>query len=73
MKKKDLAQIKELDQKGLSVKAKSIREEIANLTMDKNMKKLKDVKSLSKKRKDLAQVLTILRQKEMLKELELKL
>lgn len=72
MKKNELTQIKGLDLKDLRLKAKSIKDEIANLIMDKNMKKLKDLKVIAKKRKDLAQVLTILRQKQLLEQLELK-
>lgn len=70
MKKNELTQIKGLDLKDLRLKAKSIKDEIANLIMDKNMKKLKDLKIIFKKRKDLAKVLTIIRQKELLEELE---
>lgn len=70
MKKSELTQIKGLDIKELGGRAKSLQKEIADLVMDKNMKKLKDIKIISKKRKDLAQVLTIKRQKELLAELE---
>lgn len=70
MKKNDLVQIKGLDLKELRPKAKSFRTEIADLVLDKNMKKLKDLKKISKRRKDLAQVLTVIRQKELLQELE---
>ncbi|OGE64104.1 hypothetical protein A3J13_02460 [Candidatus Daviesbacteria bacterium RIFCSPLOWO2_02_FULL_36_8] len=70
MKKNDLITVKALDIKELIVKAKSIRMEIADLTLDKNMKKLKDLKAVSKKRKDLAQTLTFLKQKQMLEQLE---
>lgn len=70
MKKNELTQIKGLDMKELREKAKAIRKEIANLVMDKNMKKLKDVKLVYKKRKDLAKALTILRQKDLLAKLE---
>lgn len=69
MKKNDLTQIKGLDLKELSIKAKALKDEIANLIMDKSMKKLKGIKMISKKRKDLAQILTIFRQKQMLEEL----
>lgn len=72
MKRGELTQIKGLDLKDLRLKAKSIKDEIANLIMDKNMKKLKDLKIIFKKRKDLAKVLTIIRQKELLAELESK-
>ena len=73
MKKNDLTQIKGLDAKELRGKVKTITKEMADLVMDKNMKKLKDVKLIYKKRKDLAQVLTILRQKELLAKLEPKM
>ena len=66
MKKNDFIQIKGLDSKELKLKANALENEIADLIMDKNMKKLKDLKAIGKKRKDLAQVLTVLRQKEQL-------
>jgi ribosomal protein L29 len=66
MKKRDLTDTKALDIKALKNKASSLRGEVADLRLDKKMNSLKDVKSISKKRKDLAQVLTILRQKELL-------
>lgn len=72
MKKKDFLQIKGLDIKELNEKAKAIKRDLADLVLDKNMKKLKDLKMISKKRKELAQVLTVTRQKEMLNELESK-
>jgi len=70
MKKNELTQIKTLDIKELKEKAKALKIEIGKLTMEKNMKKLKDLKTISKKRKDLAQVLTVIRQKQLLVELE---
>lgn len=70
MKRNDLLKIKKLDQKALIDKVRSLQGEIADLIVDKNMSKLKDVKAGYKKRKDLAQVLTVLRQKQLLKELE---
>lgn len=72
MKKNDFIQIKGLNIEELKVKAKALKKEISDLVMDKNMKKLKDTNSVSKKRKDLAQVLTVLRQKEILEELKTK-
>ena len=72
MKRQQLIQIKGLDLKELKEKAKALKSEIADLVMDKNMKKLKDLKIIRKKRKDLAQVLTVARQKEMLQQLEAK-
>lgn len=70
MKKNEFVVIKGLDIKELRLKAKAFKKEIADLTMDKNMKKLKDLKSIDKKRKELAQVLTVLNQKELLAKLE---
>ncbi len=70
MKKNDFVQIKTLDISELMLKAKSLKIEIADLIMDKNMKKMKDLKMISKKRKDMAQILTVLRQKEILNMLE---
>lgn len=71
MKKNELIQIKGLDVKELNGKAKTLKKEIADLVMDINMKKIKDLKSVGKKRKDLAQVMTVIRQKEILGQLEL--
>lgn len=73
MKKNDFVQIKSLDIKELIGKAKALKKEMADLFLDKNMKKLKDLKSISKKKKDLAQILTVLKQKELLKVLEPKM
>lgn len=70
MKKTELIQIKGLDLKELKLKAGALRGEIANLTLDKNMKKLKDLKTIYRKKKDLARVLTMIGQKELLMELE---
>lgn len=70
MKKNELNLIKGQSIKELADKAKGLRKEIAGLLIDLNMKKLKDTKSVFKKRKDLAQVLTILRQKQTLEQLE---
>ncbi|MEK7616732.1 MAG: 50S ribosomal protein L29 [Patescibacteria group bacterium] len=70
MKKNDLLQIIGLDLRQLRLKVKSLKDEIAGLVLDKNMKKLKDVKIISQKRKDTAQILTILNQKQLLARLE---
>lgn len=72
MRKKDFLEIKNLDEKALIVKVKGLKVEIANLVIDKNMSKLKDLKIIFKKRRDLAQILTTLRQKQLLRELEAK-
>ncbi len=72
MKKKEFITIKNLSIKELSDKAGTIVKEIANFVMDKNMKKLKDVKIIHKKRKEVAQFLTLIKQKELLAKLEVK-
>lgn len=70
MKKNDFVQIKGLDIKELLLKAKGLKLEVADLLIDKNMNKMKDLRMISKKRKDIAQILTVLRQKELLNKLE---
>lgn len=70
MKRNEFVQIKGSDLKELWLKVKDIKGEIANLTLDKNMNKLKDLKVISKKKKDMAQILTVIKQKELLSELE---
>ncbi len=70
MKRNEFVQIKQLNIKELTQKVDLLKREIADLTLDKNMKKLKDLKMISKKRKDLAQILTLVRQKEILAKLE---
>ncbi len=72
MKKQDFVQVKGLDLKELRIKVGTLKGEIANLILDKNMKKLKDLKTISKKKKEMARVLTVIRQKELLEELETK-
>lgn len=73
MKKNEFKSLKGLPSGEIAQKAKSLKKEIAEAIFDKNMKKLKDTKSIFKKRKDLARVLTILSQKQLLKELESKM
>ncbi len=70
MKKNEFVVIKGLDIKELKTKLKTLKKEIADLSMDKNMKKLKDLKTIDKKRKEIAQVLTVLNQKQTLAKLE---
>lgn len=72
MKKSEFMQIKTLGIKELADKAKVLKKEIAELGFDKNMKKLKDLKSISKKRKERAQILTVIKQKALLQDLESK-
>lgn len=70
MKKNEFAALKPLEIKELREKAKVLKKEIAGLVMEKNMRKLKDLKSISQKRKEAAQLLTLIRQKELLMKLE---
>jgi ribosomal protein L29 len=70
MKKQDFADIKKMDVKDLSQRVTAIRKELQTLTLDKNIGKLTDRKVITKKRRDLAQILTVLSQKQMLKNLE---
>ena len=70
MKKNEFVIIKGLDIKELIVKAKTLKKEIAELTLDKNRNILKDLKSIDKKRKEVAEVLTVLSQKQALALLE---
>lgn len=72
MKKNEFMIIKGLDIKELREKLKTFKKEIADLSMDKNRNILKDLKSIDKKRKELAQVLTVLNQKQTLAKLEQK-
>ena len=73
MKKKDFVQIKGLDLEQLRTKLGSLRKEVANLVLDKNMKKLKDLKMIFKKKKEIAQIITLMKQRELLENLEAKL
>lgn len=73
MKLKDMKnEIKVLDIAALVVKSKALKIEINDLVLDKNINKLKDLKSINKKRKYLARVLTTLNQKQMIEKLESK-
>lgn len=72
MKKNDFAQIKGLDLTELRSKVKAVKKEMIEMALDKNMNKLKDLKMICKQRKDVAQILTIMRQKQLLAELESK-
>ena len=63
-------EIKVLDITALLQKAEALKVEIGDLVLDKNMNKLKDLKSISKKKKEIARVLTVLNQKKMIEKLE---
>lgn len=70
MRKRNLDEFKQMDIKALVEKSKELKKEIANLVMDKNLNALKDLKSIFKKRKELARVLTIMNLKKELEKLE---
>lgn len=70
MKKNDFAEIKKMEVKVLSSKALKIKEEIANLVIDKNMNKMPNLKSIKFKRNELAKILTVLQQKQLMESLE---
>lgn len=70
MKKQALAEIKNIDIQALKGRMQHSNEEMQKLVLDKSINKLTDVKTLRRKRKDIAQIATILRQKELLKQLE---
>ncbi|RJP46914.1 MAG: 50S ribosomal protein L29 [Armatimonadetes bacterium] len=72
MKRNELAEVKKMDLVALDEKAKVLGREIADLTIDKEMNKMSNSKALKNKRRQLAQVLTVRRQKELLQELEKK-
>lgn len=70
MKTNEFRKLKNLTLEEIKQKAQAAKKELAKLVMDKNMKKLKDVKAVSKKKKELAQLLTLGRQKTLLSDLE---
>lgn len=70
MKKNDFLEIKNLTVENLFKKIKVSKLEIADLILDKNMNKLKDLKSILKKRHEIAQMMTVLNQKKLLEKLE---
>ncbi len=70
MKRNDFLEIKNLDEKTLLSKVLTLRGEIDELVLDKNMSKLKDLRAISKKRKDIAQILTVVKQKQLLEVME---
>lgn len=72
MKKNELAEIKKMDIKTIVEKIKKMNGELADLAVDKAMAKLTNLKALKNKRKEMAQILTILRQKQLLQDLERK-
>ncbi|TSC64723.1 MAG: Uncharacterized protein G01um101493_41 [Microgenomates group bacterium Gr01-1014_93] len=70
MKKSEIKEIKNLEIKELLARVKKVRGELIDFSMDKNMKKSKDLKFYFKKRKEMARILTFMRQKELLEQLK---
>ncbi len=70
MKRSQLIEIKQLAVKEILTKVLVSKKELSDLILDKNMDKLKDKKVVAKKKKDIAQMLTIARQKQLLGEIE---
>jgi ribosomal protein L29 len=70
MKRNDFNEIKRLDTKALLEKVRVLRGELTDLFIDKNMNKLTDMKAVSKKKKEIAQILTVVKQKQLLEEFE---
>lgn len=70
MKKTAFTEIKKMDIKPLLEKVQSAQKEILGLILDKSTGKVANVKVTKNKRKDLSQMMTVLRQKQMLQELE---
>ena len=70
MKKNDFVEVKNLDIKALTGRVKALRTEISGLVMDKHMNTLKNSKEIKHKRRDISQLLTVIRQKELLSVLE---
>lgn len=72
MKKNELAEIKKMDIKSIAERVKKVKSELTDLVLDKNMNKLTNLKGSKAKRKDVAQMLTVIKQKQLLQELEVK-
>ncbi|OGK29466.1 50S ribosomal protein L29 [Candidatus Roizmanbacteria bacterium RIFCSPLOWO2_01_FULL_42_14] len=64
MKRADIEKIKQLDPEKLQVQEGERRKEIAQLIMQMRVKNLKNTNIIAQKRKELAIVLTIMRQKQ---------
>ena len=70
MRKSDLVEIKKLEISGILSRINKFKSEILDLELKKGVKKLANLKEASLKRRALAQMMTILRQKELLNKLE---
>jgi ribosomal protein L29 len=70
VKKNELTEIKGLEVEALKMKVKELKQLLAKNLIEKNMSTLKDKKTLIKIKKEVAQIMTIIRQKELLLEYE---
>lgn len=70
MKKNDLAEIKKMDLPSIKERIKKAQREVAGLVIDKNTQKLNNLRSIKNKRRDLAQMMTVIKQKQLLEQME---
>ena len=63
MKKKDINKLRQLSVDELGQKTEELERELVKIKMDKALGKLKDVKKVAKKRKEIAIVKTIISEK----------
>ncbi|MEX2028700.1 MAG: 50S ribosomal protein L29 [Candidatus Curtissbacteria bacterium] len=72
MKKKDLEQLKSQDIKTLKKKVDDLKKEAANFKIEISLGKVKNVHSISQKKKDIAKIMTILNIKSKIAKIEVK-
>lgn len=65
MKIKEIKQLKDKSKEELKTLLEQIREELFNLLLSHNLKKLKNTRLIFNKRKDIARIMTILQGKEL--------
>lgn len=70
MKRNELAEVKKMTIKAVEGKIEEAYHKIERLVMDKNMNKLTNTCEIKNKRRDLAQLLTVMKQKKLLEKLE---
>ncbi|KKS13048.1 50S ribosomal protein L29 [Candidatus Daviesbacteria bacterium RIFOXYD1_FULL_41_10] len=70
MKRNDFAEIKKMELKPLLERVKKERQELAGLILEQGQNKLKDLKTVQKRKRNIARMLTVISQKEQLSELE---
>lgn len=73
MKKNDLAEIKKMDLSLIGEKLKKAQKEVVSLVIDKNTNKLTNLKTIKNKRREIAQMMTIVRQKQLLQQIEVRI